>query len=193
MNGWGVVRPWMLAPVSGGHFNPAVTWGLAITGKITVVRAVFYTGAQLTGRGFHSSISHPKLTSISHLKLSRFRDRDPPTAQRVPQKVLTSSQRVDECRPLLTGACCGTLMARSLAWLDHLLIQYPYTRSTTCSSNFHTQAHLPRLLTWPDLASRQTLKMSCRVTRYPISIWEMTISIRSSPISLAHIPYRYPG
>jgi len=30
-------------------------------------------------------------------------------------------------------------------------------------------------------------------TRYPISIWEMTISILSSPISLAHIPHRYPG
>ena len=33
-----------------------------------------------------------------------------------------------------------------------------------------------------------------RVTRYPLSIWEMTISILPSPIiSLAHIPYRYPG
>ena len=30
-----------------------------------------------------------------------------------------------------------------------------------------------------------------RVTRYPISIWRMTISILSSPTSLAHIPYRY--
>ena len=32
-----------------------------------------------------------------------------------------------------------------------------------------------------------------RVTRYPISIWEMTILILSSPISLARIAYRYPG
>ena len=32
-----------------------------------------------------------------------------------------------------------------------------------------------------------------RVTRCPISISRMTISILSSPISLAHIPYRYPG
>jgi hypothetical protein len=32
-----------------------------------------------------------------------------------------------------------------------------------------------------------------RVTRYPISISRMTISILSSPIALAHIPYRYPG
>ena len=32
-----------------------------------------------------------------------------------------------------------------------------------------------------------------RVIRYFISIWEMTVSIPSSPISLAYIPYRYPG
>ena len=32
-----------------------------------------------------------------------------------------------------------------------------------------------------------------RVTKYPISIRRMTVSILSSPISLAHIPYRYPG
>ena len=31
-----------------------------------------------------------------------------------------------------------------------------------------------------------------RVTRYPISIWETTVSMLSSPISLAHVPYRYP-
>jgi hypothetical protein len=31
-----------------------------------------------------------------------------------------------------------------------------------------------------------------RVTRYPISIWRMTVSILSSPISSDHIPYRYP-
>jgi glycerol uptake facilitator-like aquaporin len=87
----------MLAPVSGGHFNPAVTWGLAITGKVTAVRAVFYTGAQLT------------------------------------------------------GACCGTLMARSLARRDTafrlfaystlvvdtrklLFLQPPYTNTLAVSS-----------------------------------------------------------
>ena len=32
-----------------------------------------------------------------------------------------------------------------------------------------------------------------RVTIYPISIWEMTVSILSSLISLAHTPYLYPG
>ena len=31
------------------------------------------------------------------------------------------------------------------------------------------------------------------ISPYPISIWEMTVSILTSPISLAHIPYRYPG
>jgi hypothetical protein len=31
-----------------------------------------------------------------------------------------------------------------------------------------------------------------RVTRCPISMWEMTVSILSSLISLAHIPHRYP-
>jgi len=37
------------APISGGHFNPAITWGLAATKKITVARAAFYSGAQLGG------------------------------------------------------------------------------------------------------------------------------------------------
>jgi hypothetical protein len=31
------------------------------------------------------------------------------------------------------------------------------------------------------------------ISPYPISIWRMTISILSSPISLDNIPYRYPG
>jgi len=32
-----------------------------------------------------------------------------------------------------------------------------------------------------------------RVTISPISIWKMTISILSHPVSLGHIPYQYPG
>jgi len=35
----------------------------------------------------------------------------------------------------------------------------------------------------------QELRGRARVTRYPISIWRMTISILSSHIPLAHIPY----
>ena len=31
------------------------------------------------------------------------------------------------------------------------------------------------------------------MTRNPISIWEMSASVLLSPISLALIPYRYPG
>lgn len=37
------------SPISGGHFNPAITWGLAVTKKVTVARAVLYTVAQLGG------------------------------------------------------------------------------------------------------------------------------------------------
>src|SRR3989304_9067425 len=36
-------------PVSGGHFNPAVTFGLWITGKIEPVKAGGYVIAQLVG------------------------------------------------------------------------------------------------------------------------------------------------
>jgi hypothetical protein len=42
-------------------------------------------------------------------------------------------------------------------------------------------------------AGAYTRPLLSRVTRYPISIWRMTISMLSSPISLDHIPYRYPG
>jgi len=38
-----------------------------------------------------------------------------------------------------------------------------------------------------------TAQVGIRVTRYPISIWRITMSIVSSPMSLAHIPDRYPG
>ena len=38
-----------LGPVSGGHFNPAVTFGVWITGRIEPVRAALYAGAQLLG------------------------------------------------------------------------------------------------------------------------------------------------
>ncbi|MEX1072206.1 MAG: aquaporin [Chloroflexota bacterium] len=38
-----------LGPVSGGHFNPAVTLGVWIMGKITPARAALYVAAQLVG------------------------------------------------------------------------------------------------------------------------------------------------
>jgi hypothetical protein len=39
----------------------------------------------------------------------------------------------------------------------------------------------------------QEMQGGARATRYPVSIWEMTLSTLSSPISLALIPYRSPG
>ena len=38
-----------LAPVSGGHINPAISFGLMLVRKITVCRAVFYIAAQCGG------------------------------------------------------------------------------------------------------------------------------------------------
>jgi MIP family channel proteins len=38
-----------LGPVSGGHFNPAVTFGVWITGRIDAPRAGMYVAAQLVG------------------------------------------------------------------------------------------------------------------------------------------------
>ncbi len=35
--------------LSGAHLNPAVTWGVVATRRITLLRAVFYTGSQLLG------------------------------------------------------------------------------------------------------------------------------------------------
>ena len=35
--------------VSGGHFNPAVTFGLTISGKVSIVKCVFYVIAQCAG------------------------------------------------------------------------------------------------------------------------------------------------
>jgi len=37
------------ANISGGHVNPAVTFGLAVGGQITVITGVFYWIAQLLG------------------------------------------------------------------------------------------------------------------------------------------------
>jgi aquaporin PIP len=51
-----------LAPVSGGHINPAVSFGLMLTKKITAVRTVAYIIAQcggaIVGTLIASSLSH---------------------------------------------------------------------------------------------------------------------------------------
>jgi aquaporin TIP len=39
----------MAANISGGHLNPAVTFGLAVGGHITILTGVFYWVAQLLG------------------------------------------------------------------------------------------------------------------------------------------------
>ena len=39
----------LFAPISGAHFNPAVTLAAALTSKITAPRAVAYVGAQMIG------------------------------------------------------------------------------------------------------------------------------------------------
>jgi glycerol uptake facilitator-like aquaporin len=39
----------MFGHISGGHFNPAVSIGVASIGLITPIRAIMYTIAQTTG------------------------------------------------------------------------------------------------------------------------------------------------
>ena len=39
----------MAANISGGHLNPAVTFGLAIGGNITILTGIFYWIAQVLG------------------------------------------------------------------------------------------------------------------------------------------------
>lgn len=43
------VLVYVLSPLSGGHLNPAVSLGLAVSGKVTVVRACLYAIAQCAG------------------------------------------------------------------------------------------------------------------------------------------------
>eukprot|EP01091_Cochliopodium_minus_P009218 TRINITY_DN2218_c0_g1_i1.p1 TRINITY_DN2218_c0_g1~~TRINITY_DN2218_c0_g1_i1.p1 ORF type:complete len:291 (-),score=84.32 TRINITY_DN2218_c0_g1_i1:57-929(-) len=40
---------YMIGPISGGHVNNAVTWGLFFSGNISFIRAIFYTFGHVTG------------------------------------------------------------------------------------------------------------------------------------------------
>ncbi len=40
---------WAICHISGGHINPAVTFGFLVTRKITLIRALFYVIAQVFG------------------------------------------------------------------------------------------------------------------------------------------------
>ena len=56
------------ANISGGHVNPAVSLGLALAGKITVVRLLLYWVAQLLGAA--AGAAHPFPNSLSLLFMS---------------------------------------------------------------------------------------------------------------------------
>jgi aquaporin related protein len=51
--------------ISGGHINPAVTCGLLVAGKITIVRAVFYIAAQCLGASTAVAALKALLTNFS--------------------------------------------------------------------------------------------------------------------------------
>ena len=40
---------WAIAHISGGHINPAVTLGLLVTRKVSLIKAIFYVIAQCVG------------------------------------------------------------------------------------------------------------------------------------------------
>lgn len=54
----------MTANISGGHVNPAVSLGLALAGKITIIRLVLYWVAQLLG----AVAGNHLLPQIPHVK-----------------------------------------------------------------------------------------------------------------------------
>jgi len=39
----------IFGPISGGHFNPAVTFAVLVKGEITIIKAILYTAAQIVG------------------------------------------------------------------------------------------------------------------------------------------------
>lgn len=48
----------ILGPLSGGHFNPAITMGTIVTGDSGFIKACFYIGAQLVGGIAGSAITY---------------------------------------------------------------------------------------------------------------------------------------
>ncbi|CAD6260069.1 unnamed protein product [Miscanthus lutarioriparius] len=62
----------MAANVSGGHLNPAVTFGLAVGGHITVLTGIFYWVAQLLGASVAclllQYVTHGQLNGISEIE-----------------------------------------------------------------------------------------------------------------------------
>eukprot|EP01116_Phalansterium_solitarium_P009617 TRINITY_DN2385_c0_g2_i2.p1 TRINITY_DN2385_c0_g2~~TRINITY_DN2385_c0_g2_i2.p1 ORF type:complete len:321 (-),score=14.98 TRINITY_DN2385_c0_g2_i2:390-1301(-) len=51
-----MVMIYTVGEVSGGHMNPAVTWGLLITDRISIKRCLVYVGAQIFGAVIGSAI-----------------------------------------------------------------------------------------------------------------------------------------
>jgi aquaporin TIP len=58
----------MAANISGGHLNPAVTFGLAVGGHITILTGIFYWVAQLLG----ASVACLLLQFVTHGKVRFF-------------------------------------------------------------------------------------------------------------------------
>lgn len=53
-----VVLITMLGPISGAHFNPAVTFGFALRGEISLADAIPYVAAQVVGGVLGSVLAH---------------------------------------------------------------------------------------------------------------------------------------
>lgn len=68
---------WCIGHVSGGHVNPAVTIGLLVARKITVVRAFFYIISQCVGAIAGAAILRGKLPAFRGVA-RKLRSRDVP-------------------------------------------------------------------------------------------------------------------
>jgi glycerol uptake facilitator-like aquaporin len=50
--------------ISGGHINPAVTWAVLITDRMSIVRAVVYFASQMSGAIVGSAVLQSILPEI---------------------------------------------------------------------------------------------------------------------------------